>query len=194
MESCSQSFQDFFALSVAKNNTYIEIGANQPKLNSNTYNLEANGWKGFSLELNRTTKIGKAWKLHPERKNTVYWADALKFNYVQGAEETGIPTHIGYLSCDIEPPFNTFKALKKVISQGVSFDCITFEHDNYQNPTGKDYNKLATEFLINHGYKVAVTDVYVGNNQDQVFETWFVHNSIEFEQKTYAQWKEENNL
>jgi hypothetical protein len=194
MESCSQSFQDFFALSIAKNNTYIEIGANQPKYNSNTYNLETSSWKGFSLELNRTGKIEKAWKFHSERTNTVYWENALKFNYMQGIAETGMSTHVGYLSCDIEPPSNTFKALKKVISQGISFDCITFEHDRYQNPTEKDYNVLATEFLISNGYKVAVTDVYVGDNQDQVYETWFVHNSIEFEPRSYAQWKKENNL
>jgi hypothetical protein len=27
-----------------------------------------------------------------------------------------------------------------------------------------------------------------------VYETWFVHNSIEFEPRSYAQWKKENNL
>lgn len=194
MESCSQSFQDFFAMSVAKNKTYIEIGANQPKLNSNTYNLETNGWYGFSLELNRTNKIEKAWKLHPERTNTVYWENALKFNYIQALAETRMPPHIGYLSCDIEPPNNTYKALKTVIGQGIVFDCITFEHDRYQNQTGKDYSVIAAEFLINNGYKVAVSDVYVGNNKNQVFETWFVHNSIKFEPTTYEQWRKDNNL
>lgn len=194
MESCSQSFQDIFVLQTAKHNTYIEIGANKPKDISNTYLLEMEGWKGFSLELNRTGKIEKAWKACPERTNTLYWANALKFDYVAGLAENEMPMHVGYLSCDIEPASNTFKALVRVIDQGVSFDCITFEHDNYQPNSDVDYNKLAIEYLASKGYKVAVNNVYVGDEEDKVFETWFVHNTIPYEPVEFKEWKKINNL
>jgi hypothetical protein len=194
MQSCSQSHQDLFALQTAKHKTYIEIGANKPKEISNTYNLEMEGWKGFSLELNRSGKIEKAWKLCVERTNILYWEDALTFNYVDGLLKNNLPLHIGYLSCDIEPPSNTFKALTRVIDQGVSFDCITFEHDNYQNKDGIDYNVLATEYLISKGYKIAVSDIYVANNENQIFETWFVHNTINMNTMTFKDWKKLNNL
>jgi hypothetical protein len=186
MNSNSQALQDIFAISLFGNSgSYIEIGANRPVKNSNTYKLEVeHNWKGYSIEFDDTLK--RFWDKHPERKNKVYWANALEFDYAQANKENNLPMHINYLSCDIEPPENTFSALKTVIESGISFDCITFEHDLYQSK--KDFNILAIEFLTNYGYKVAVTDVYY-QTPNNLFETWFVKNNVNFDTCTFTEWK-----
>ena len=74
-------------------------------------------------------------------KNTIIWSDALTLDYSQIASSIGLTKNIGYLSCDIEPPRNTFLALKKVIEEGFVFECITFEHDSYQSKD--NYDKIS---------------------------------------------------
>jgi hypothetical protein len=195
MKSNSQLTQDLFALSAAKNKTYIEIGAWKPIHYSNTYLLEEQGWKGFSLEIEILRK--ELWESCLERKNKIYWEDALTFDYKQALEENNLPTRIGYLSCDIEPPENTFAALQRVIEQGITFDCITFEHDNYRREI--DYDPIVTEYLKNHGYKVAVKNVYrtrkvrVLNQKKKdtkicVMETWYVNNDVDFCEQPFEEW------
>ena len=190
----SQAYQEFFAFSIGgAAGTYIEIGAFKPVSKSNTYALETDeNWKGFSLELNQKYKAH--WNECKERVNPVCWDNAITFDYVAQIKKMKMPTRINYLSCDIEPPANTFSALQRVIEQGIEFDCITYEHDNYANPKGPDYNIIATEYLESKGYKVAVTDVYASGNTEAVFETWFVRNDIEFPKVSFEQWKIDNKL
>jgi hypothetical protein len=199
MKNYSQLGQDLFVLSAAKDKTYIEVGAWKPEHYSNTFLLESEGWKGFSVEVNETKKL--LWDNHPTRKNVIYWADALSFDYKKALEDQGLQTHIGYLSCDIEPPKNTFAALKLIIESGISFDCITFEHDRYQNEI--NYDLIATEFLLDHGYKIAVSEVsrirrYREEGQKRKIEkicpmeTWYVHRDIDFKEITYEEWTKRN--
>lgn len=185
----SQVHQDIFALTTAKTNTYIEIGAANPIKYSNTYRLEVmEGWKGISLELDMRRQ--EQWLEHSERKNKIYFEDAITFDYISALKENNLDTHIGYLSCDIEPPENTFKALQQVLGQGITFDCITFEHDKYQSEV--DYDPIATEYLASKGYRVAVRDVYRWRKRPCYFETWYVHESIDFEETTFDVWREQN--
>jgi hypothetical protein len=185
-KSKSQSLQDVFAFQVCgANNTYIEIGGNHPVKKNNTFNLEElHSWKGYSIEFDYKWK--KDWDTS-SRQNPCYFQDALNTDYEKYNIDLNLPMHIGYLSCDIEPPKNTYSALVKVIEQGVTFDCITFEHDAYKS--GDDYNKLATEFLTNHGYKVAVKNVYHKNNTERFFETWYVRAGTNFPTIEYHEWK-----
>lgn len=185
----SQAHQDVFALITAKNKTYIEIGAFHPIQWSNTYRLEMNGWKGFSIEYNKS--MCDVWQKFEERKNKVYWDDALTFDYLSATKENNLPNHIGYLSCDIEPAENTFKALQRVIEQGISFDCITFEHDWYQSKT--NYDPIVRKYLEDRGYKVAVEDVYIYQKKTKnYFETWFVDKNIEHNRLSFDDWKTRN--
>lgn len=189
-KSRSQAKQDEFAFLIGgMNGTYLEVGASHPRSKNNTYNLETKaGWKGISIELDESYK--DKWLEHPERQNKIYFDNALKFNYTKALRMNGLPIHLNYLSCDIEPVENTFAALKRVIESGISFDCITFEDDRYRNDL--DYNIRATEFLKNHGYKPAVIDVYAREPQ-RLFETWFVRNEIDFAEMTFTEWLKENS-
>lgn len=184
----SQSFQDKFALQNCNGNyTYIEIGAHDPVLISNTYSLEVeHQWKGFSIELNEGHR--PAWEQCKERQNKIYWNDALTFDYKHAVTDNNLPLTIGYLSCDIEPPENTFNALKRVINQGIQFECITFEHDKYASEV--DWEITAIEFLKDHGYHPLVRDVYAGGKKWKVFETWFVRRPTK--SLTYQEWLVKN--
>jgi hypothetical protein len=185
----SQVHQDVFALKTAKNKTYIEIGAAGPIKYNNTHLLEKNDWRGFSLELNQN-RVDQWFEDWSDRKNKIYCADAITFDYLAALEENNLPTHVGYLSCDIEPPENTFAALRRVIEQGITFDCITFEHDKYQSEI--DYEPMVTEYLKDYDYKVAVTDVYRWRKKPCYFETWYVRKNIEYTEVSFDQWRKDN--
>ena len=101
-----------------------------------------------------------------------------------------MPLHLNYLSCDIDPRDKTFEALKKILKEGLSFDFISFEHDDYTSD--ESYHKLASEYLIPKGYKIAVNNIYPKNKKNKIFETWFVNSKINFEPIEFSEWKNNN--
>ena len=122
----SQSGQDQFAYNISgSNGTYLEIGAHDPVINSNTFNLEVKcNWNGISIEYDKTFQ--KSWDDNKLRKNNVIWDDALNINYSSLIKQRELPNRLSYLSCDTEPAENTFNILKKVISSKLNFDFISF--------------------------------------------------------------------
>ena len=183
----SQSGQDQFAYNISGlKGFYLEIGAHHPIINSNTYTLEKEcDWKGMSIEFDES--FLPDWEKYPERKNKVIWDDAFNIDYYSIKKQIGAPKRINYLSCDIEPPKNTFNILKKIINAGLEFDFISFEHDKYNE--GKKYDDLSYDFLSTNNYKVAIRDVYSRNKKNKVYETWYVHKDIDFEEISYKSWK-----
>lgn len=180
----SQVGQDLFALQTAKNKSYIEIGAADPLKLSNTFLLEQQGWTGFSLELD--SKFKDDWKNC--RNNVCYYEDAVTYKYKN-------KNRIGYLSCDINPPELTLEALKNVLSQGIVFDCITFEHDDYwrQEKGFAETCNAAKKYLDSQGYKVAVDNVFAIRRRktwtgECHFETWYVNKDIEYKTIEYRDW------
>lgn len=185
----SQSGQDQFAYNISgSNGTYLEIGAHDPVINSNTFNLEVKcNWNGISIEYDKSFQM--SWDDNKLRKNNVVWDDAFNINYSSLIKQRDLPNRLNYLSCDIEPAENTFNILKKVISSKLNFDFISFEHDKYS--IGNKYEDLSIEYLKNYNYKVAVKDVYSRNKRYKIYETWFVNNDIDFEEIDYNVWKKE---
>ena len=185
----SQSGQDQFAYNISgSNGTYLEIGAHDPVINSNTFNLEVKcNWNGISIEYDKSFQM--SWGDNKLRKNNVVWDDAFNINYSSLIKQRDLPNRLNYLSCDIEPAENTFNILKKVISSELNFDFISFEHDKYS--IGNKYEDLSIEYLKNYNYKVAVKDVYSRNKRYKIYETWFVNNDIDFEEIDYNVWKKE---
>lgn len=186
----SEAGQDIFALNlIGKNGTYLEVGGFKPKLDSNTYILETqNNWRGITIEFKK--ELQSLWSSCKERKNRIYFEDALKFDYKTALEENNLPLHLNYLSCDIDPRDKTFEALKKILKEGLSFDFISFEHDDYTSD--ESYHKLASEYLIPKGYKIAVNNIYPKNKKNKIFETWFVNSKINFEPIEFSEWKNNN--
>jgi len=186
-DNFSQSGQDQFAFNLSGyDGHYLEIGAHHPIINSNTYKLETHcNWKGLSIENDISFK--KSWDSCQERKNKVIWNDAFSIDYSEIIKINNFSNKFNYLSCDIEPPENTFKILEKIISSKLSFDFISFEHDKYN--VGDKYEKLSVDFLRDNNYNIAVRDVYSRNKINKIYETWFVNDKINFEEITYSLWK-----
>lgn len=183
----SQAYQDQFALRACGDNyTYVEIGGAHPDQNSNTFQLEVNHfWRGFSVELNEAN-YRQMWETNLYRRNKIYWANAIDFDYVAAAKENDLPMHMGFLSLDIDPAPQTFAATKRILEQGLTFNCITFEHDLYCST--EDYNVIGTKYLTDLGYKIAVTDVYDDHPSVHI-ETWFVAPHIDFPRMTFDEFK-----
>ena len=174
------------------NGTQIDIGAHKPSRRSNTISLEQLGWKGFGIELN--TRYQQHW---PDgRKNHIYWEDAITFDYWKVVKEQALPKRINFLQVDIEPPANTFAALKKAVESGLTFDYISFEHDVYCQEV--DYNLITTEYLRTKGYKVAIYNVCAQRKRNpgvwSHVETWYVKDDIPFETMEFFEWKRKYNI
>ena len=184
----SQSGQDQFAYNlIGRNGTYLEIGAHDPIINSNTYKLETNcGWKGLSVEYDKTHRA--SWAHCKERNHKIIWENAFQIDYLDEFSKYGLTPKIDYLSCDIDPPKNTFKILKLLINLKIEFKYISYEHDKYS--FGDKYEKLSKDFLFQNGYKVAVDNVYSRNKRYKIYETWFVKNNINYQLIDYPVWKQ----
>ncbi len=167
--SNSQVNQDLFVLCVLngkRDGTYIEVGANEPVRLSNTHLLETKfNWRGISFELSSTL----AEEFNRTRRNVCIEVDATAADYTNIIRLAGFGNHIDYLQLDIEPAYNTLKALKAIDLERFTFSVITYEHDAYQ---GGDPEKLESRRILeSHGYTRVVSDV---KHQQNAFEDWWV--------------------
>ena len=81
------------------------------------------------------------------------------------------------------------------MSQGVVFDCITFEHDDYwrEEKGFAETCNAAKKYLDSQGYKVAVDNVFAIRRRktwtgECHFETWYVNKDIEYKTIEYRDW------
>jgi len=183
----SQSGQDQFAYNLSGDRgTYLEIGANHPQIDSNTWNLETYcQWTGISVEMDQSFR--KDWEHNFKRKNLIFWQNAFDVDYLKVIKENNFSSRFNYLSCDIDPASQTLEILKHLIGLRIIFDFISFEHDSYKE--GNKYKNEALSFLKKHGYKSVVDDVYPRSKKHKFFETWFVYGDIDIKFYKYNEWK-----
>ena len=183
----SQSGQDQFAYNLSgSHGTYLEIGANHPQINSNTWNLENYcHWTGISVEMDQSFR--ESWEQEFKRKNLILWQSAFSVDYLKVIKENNLSKRFNYLSCDIDPAPQTLKILKHLIQLELTFDFISFEHDSYKE--GNKYKDEALTFLQDHDYKPVVDDVYPRYKKNKFFETWFVYKDIEIDFCKFEEWK-----
>ena len=169
----SQAFQDMFVLSILdgkKNGTYVEIGADHGVVISNTYLLETQfDWTGVSFEIDNS----KVTEYNKIRNNKCVCADATNFDYKTFFEENNYPKQIDYLQVDIEPAWQTLKALKALPLNDYRFSVITYETDIYKD--GPDAGEEAMEILLSLGYQLVVRNVA---NLHNPYEDWYVDPSV----------------
>lgn len=167
--SNSKEHQDLFVLSVLNkktNGTYVEIGGGLGTQENNTYLLETEyGWRGFSIEY-----IPWIAETHSTRKNPCLCMNATNIDYDSLFNQYNLGTHIDYLQLDIDPPSNTFKALKKINFEKFSFSVITYEHDFYNGGTTE--REESRKFLESKGYTRVISDVM---HKGWSFEDWYVN-------------------
>ena len=169
----SQSMQDMFVLSMLdgkRDGVYVEIGADQPRVISNTYLLENNfNWSGVSFELD----ADKVAFFNTIRKNKCLCEDATLYDYKSIFEERNYPKQIDYLQLDIDPAEGTLRALKVLPLNDYRFSVITYETDVYSS--GADIQDEQIEILESHGYQLVAKNVKCEGNP---YEDWWIDPAI----------------
>jgi hypothetical protein len=166
----SRECQDIFIATLFKNKKnghYIEIGSNHPIIDSNTYLLENKlNWKGISFEINNDFVN----EFNNKRSNPCICCDATIIDYDHYFNLYKMPKDIDFLQLDIEPSYNTFKALKKINFGEYNFNFITFEHEFYRE--GDEVRQESRSYIQKMGYKLLIEDVMHDNKS---FEDWYVN-------------------
>ena len=169
----SQSFQDVFVLTMLqgkKNGVYVEVGADQPRVISNTYLLESEfDWSGVSFELDGDKVI----YFNSIRRNKCICADASTYDYKFLFDERNYPKQIDYLQLDIDPAEGTLNALKALPLDDYRFTVITYETDVYSS--GADIQDEQIKILESHGYQLVSKNVKCEGNP---YEDWWVDPAI----------------
>ena len=169
----SQSMQDIFVMSMLngkRNGVYVEIGADQPRVISNTYLLEKDfDWSGISFELD----ANKVAFFNTIRKNKCLCEDATLYDYKSLFEKLNYPKQIDYLQLDIDPAEGTLRALKTLPLDDYRFSVITYETDVYSS--GADIQDEQIEILESHGYQLVAKNVKCEGNP---YEDWWIDPAI----------------
>ena len=169
----SQSMQDMFVLSMLdgkRNGIYVEIGADQPRVISNTYLLEKDfDWSGISFELD----ADKVAFFNTIRKNKCLCEDATLYDYKSLFQKSNYPKQIDYLQLDIDPAEGTLRALKALPLDDYRFSVITYETDVYSS--GADIQDEQIEILESHGYQLVAKNVKCEGNP---YEDWWIDPAI----------------
>jgi len=173
------SSQEAFVLSLfkeKKNGYYVELGAFDSRIGSNTFYLEKDySWNGVSFEVIDERRN----EFNANRKNPCM-GDALNFNYIDYFQVNNFPKQIDYLQVDIDGgyqedgrPFgNHYLSLLGLISLPLTqyrFSIITFEHDAnmyYKNTAMRDCQR---EILDSLGYALVVRELH---------EDWWVDPNV----------------
>jgi hypothetical protein len=169
IDSYSQAGQDLFVVNMIqnkKNGIFVEIGGNHPFESNNTFLLENKyEWDGISLDFDADLV-----EIYNEnRLSKSILTDATTFNYLDYFVSNDFPSRIDYLSLDIEPASNTYKAMLNIPFDKYRFSVITYEHENYKE--GPEFMNLSRDFLKSHGYQLVVSNVKAYGRD---FEDWWV--------------------
>ncbi|MGA1047801.1 MAG: FkbM family methyltransferase [Minisyncoccia bacterium] len=168
-----QANQDSFVLSILnekKNGWYVEVGSNDPIIYNNTYLLETEyGWNGVGFEWDHSLAVN----YNDIRKNKCIEADATEFDYLKYFQENNFPKQIDYLQLDIEPAYQTLKALKRIPLEQYRFSVITYEHDLYADPENEKIKEESKKILYSFGYKLLIENVHDGT-PERIFEDWWI--------------------
>jgi hypothetical protein len=168
--SCSQSGQDIFVQMVFPNKTeanYLEIGSAWPIKLSNTFVLENSyDWKGLSIDLDlKMVKI-----FNKIRKNKSYCHNGTTLNYRSFIKRNGFKNSFEYLSVDIDPSYQSYFALKKIMGDNIKFLTLTFEHDKYR---AGPWVQLMSSIILRNSDYIRVAKNIKGDGFGK-YEDWWI--------------------
>jgi hypothetical protein len=178
--SYSQAAQDTFVLYVNKfkqNGTYIDIGANHPSFNNNSFVLEQEfNWTGLLVEYDKSFEPMYV----KDRSKSLYEInDATAVNYKNILDINNFPKTIDYLSIDLDvnnrSTLSTLELFDNTVFDTYKFACITFEHDIYSGDYF-DTRRISRKIFNDRGYELVFPDVCVlWEGAYKPFEDWYVH-------------------
>lgn len=104
------------------------------------------------------------------RRNRCICGDATTLDYARAMDCFFVQQNIDYLSLDIEPAEQTFKALARIPFHKYKFGVITYEHDLYAS--GPEFQARSRAFLHSLGYRLIIPNVTLPGWGP--FEDWWV--------------------
>jgi len=140
---------------------FLDVGCGHPVDFSNTCALEADGWRGWAIDIGADLDLWK--KLRP--KTTFIKADATVFPYGSSMRS------VDYLSLDVDAA--SLAALRRILECRVAFKVATIEHDAYR--FGPEPREEMRRLLQDAGYILERADV---EDKGLPFEDWWRHHSI----------------
>ena len=155
------SGQEKFAIEMSgykENGCYVELGAFDSKIGSNTYHLEKDyKWSGVSFEI-----VEEKRKEFESNRINPCFGDALDFDYLSYFKENDFPRQIDYLQVDIDAgydthikpltPHSTLLGLISIPLTQYRFNVIVFEHDSNMYWRLKSTRDAQREILDGLGY------------------------------------------
>lgn len=179
----SQANQDTLVVLLTnekQNGWYVEIGANDPVITSNTWLLEQKyRWKGLMVEWDQNFLPA----YQARRPLASYlMGDASTFKYDQILNELQFPSQIDYLQIDLDvdnrSTLTTLEIFDRTVFDKYTFGVVTFEHDIYR---GNFFNtqQESRRIFEKHGYVRLFSNVSVFfEGQWCAFEDWYAHPAI----------------
>jgi len=142
-----------------ENGVFLDVGCGDwSRINNTLYFEESKNWSGFAIDCNPDVEVG--WRYNRPNSKFVL-ADATAIDYSELLCDQ--PKQIDYLSLDLEPPYLTIRALRRILESGYRFSCATIEHDEYR--IGMNMRDEMRELMDKHGYSLEETR----NRQDDFY-------------------------
>jgi len=168
----SQLAQDRFVVGLMngkRGGTYIDIGAGDPIVISNTWVLEHHfGWRGVLCDIEH-----EAYLLRARSGNTVV-GDAMNADWEGLFHQYAVDGWIDYLSLDLEPPELACELLQQLPMEKYRFRIATVEHDSHR-PGGRRRMYEIGKRMFDLGYEYMATAWMKIDGQKLDIEDWWVH-------------------
>lgn len=194
MNKYSQIGQDDWVLSIIKDaGYYVDMGAYDGVLYSNTLKLEENGWKGLCIEANPNNfqKLMQNRKSINVRKAIANHVGVLKMDDEGSSSQrnehgrflipcntiknifaqNNVPRYIDYISSDIERM--DAEIWEHFPFDEYSFGLATVEHCLYEG--NNNFKERIKNVMLKNGYEIAVENVAHDGNQ---FEDWYINPTL----------------
>ena len=158
---------------------YLDLGSHHPFEGNNCTALEWLGWTGVSVDFqDRWVDLFN----NSGRKNQCIKADVTNQSFIEMLKNVTHIKHFDYISLDVDEA--AIPCLDILISNGYTFDAMTFEHDIYNNEEESKYRKSESiKILDRAGYKMMFENVLTdgtekydeyGNSIWEPWEDWWI--------------------
>ena len=162
-------YQDLFALHlVGESGRFLDLGSKHPEWFNNTIALEKIGWQGLLFDWDSSDHDLHLESNPDSRKSPFFCIDVTKPQLIEILKDHG-ELHFDYISLDVDD--SGYDCLALLVSNGVTFTCLTYEHDSYFRPV--DVLKIpAYRLLESRGYLALFEDVNFEFGSP--FEDWWI--------------------
>lgn len=163
---CSKEFQDAFAFElIGSKGVFLDLGCYHPFDGSNSAGLEAIGWTGLLFDIRE--KWTSLCKQH--RKSPVFLVDVTSDEFAKILIEKIPSKEVDYISLDVDEA--GLGALEQMLTNGIRFKCMTFEHDSYARPV-ELLRDPSRQILLDHGYMPLFKDVLTDGTDLEGLQPW----------------------